>query len=249
VPDLDRPDPVSGVFETMLVTRGAPVELERHLARLRSSLRVLYAAELPAAAHELALARAAPLALGRLRITATPAGAGEAALEAVVAEVDARDVFPSWSRAVALRSVAIEGGLGAHKWADRRWLGRIESGLPEGCLALLCDLSGEVLECSRANVFVVEGETLLTPPADRRILPGVARARAIELARALGMDVREETLAMERLVEAEGVLLTGSVRGIEPVRAVDEATFKAPSEIVRALAAEMRRAWMAEPEC
>ena len=42
-----EPDPARGVFSTMLVIDGRPVELDPHLAQLRESVQVLYGAELP----------------------------------------------------------------------------------------------------------------------------------------------------------------------------------------------------------
>ena len=53
-------------------------------------------------------------------------------------------------------------------------------------MPLLVDLDGLVLEASRANVVIREGDRLITPPLDGRILPGVTRA-------ALGAEREEET--------------------------------------------------------
>ena len=68
----------------------------------------------------------------------------------------------------------LPGGLGPHKWVDRD--------LVAGTEPLIVDLSGEVLESGRGNVFIVEGDTLVTPPADGRILPGVTRDQVLRLA-------------------------------------------------------------------
>jgi branched-chain amino acid aminotransferase len=46
----------------------------------------------------------------------------------------------------------------------------------------------------------------------------VTRARAIEVARALGLEVREENVPGDLLATADEVFLTGAVRGVEPVR-------------------------------
>jgi para-aminobenzoate synthetase/4-amino-4-deoxychorismate lyase len=91
-----------------------------------------------------------------------------------------------------------------------------------------------VLEGSRANVFAREGDALVTPPADGRILPGVTRGRVLEIARAEGAKVREEALSLERLRAADEVFLSGSVRGIEPVRR---------GAMTEALAGALARAW------
>jgi para-aminobenzoate synthetase / 4-amino-4-deoxychorismate lyase len=242
------PDPAAGVFETMLVADGSPVELDAHLQRMRHSTTELYGSDLPAGARELVLEHARALALGRLRITVLPAQSGELSADVATAAVQQASVFPSWERAVELRSFVAPGGLGAHKWADREALASMEADLPEGSVALLLDAGEEILEVSRANVFAVEGEIFLTPRADERILPGVARARAIELARSLGIEVREEKLSLARLRAASEAFLSGSVRGIEPVRALDGMPFDEPSRAVQELADAMAALWIGSSE-
>jgi para-aminobenzoate synthetase/4-amino-4-deoxychorismate lyase len=248
VPDSLWPDRAIGVFETLLVLDGSPIELEAHLQRLSASVRELFAAELPEHARALVLENAAELSVGRLRLTAAPQpGRADALdLEVVSASVDPENVFPAWDRAIALRPFVIERGLGAHKWADRDGLAWTEATEPDGALPLVLDVGEEVLEASRANVFAVEGAALLTPPLDGRILPGVARARAIEAARSLGLEVHEQSLTAERLLAAREAFLTGSVRGIEPVATVSDVTFEPPGEALRAVTAEMRRRWVGE---
>jgi len=237
------PDRAIGVFETLLIVDGAPVELHAHLRRLSSSARDLFAAELPADTRELVLDSAAPLALGRIRLTVAPGPASVLGAEAVAAGVDPEEVFPSWERAIVLRPLLMRGGLGAHKWADRAWIAWASSE-SDRSLPLVLDAGGELLEASRANVFAVEGEALVTPPADGRILPGLARARTIETARGLGIELREEALTIDRLIAAGEAFLTGSVRGIEPVRSVGDAELAEPGEAVREVAAELKRMWI-----
>lgn len=223
-----------------------PIELEAHLARLSSSVQELFGAGVPSGADALTLEHASPLSIGRLRLTVAPGTDGALAAEAVTASVDPGNVFPSWERAVALRPLVIHGGLGAHKWADREGLAWTESSEPDGGLPLVLDAGGEVLEASRANLFAVDGEILLTPPADGRILPGVARARAIDAARTLGIEVREQPLTVASVLEAGEVFLTGSVRGVEPVRALGETELSETGHTVAALAAEMKRIWIGD---
>jgi para-aminobenzoate synthetase/4-amino-4-deoxychorismate lyase len=246
VADLLWPDRTMGVFETLLVLDGAPIELDAHLERLRWSARDLFKAEPPPHTRELVLERAAALPLGRMRLTVLPGAAGGLVADTVAAEIDRGDVFPSWERAIALRPFVVPGGLGNHKWADRAGLAWTESGESAGWLPLVVDVGDEILEASRANVFAVEGETLVTPEADGRILPGVARSRAVTVARSLGIEVRQEALTVERLVAAGAAFLTGSVRGIEPVRSFGEAELGPPGETVARVAAEMERIWTAE---
>jgi para-aminobenzoate synthetase/4-amino-4-deoxychorismate lyase len=105
---------------------------------------------------------------------------------------------------VVLEPVLVAGGLGAHKWADRTPLDGLDG---PGRAGLLCDLDGGVLEASSANAWLVEGDRLITPPADGRILAGVTRARVLAL-----VDAAEEPIDLDRAAAADGIVLTSAVR-------------------------------------
>jgi len=244
--DFPSPDPAVGVFETLLVVDGAAVELDPHLRRLRASARELFGADLPAHARELALERAAPLQFARLRLTVMPRPDGYLDAGVVTANVDPENIFPSWERSTTLRTFVVGDWNGAHKWADRTGLAAMESSLPADELPLLLAGDREVLEASRANLFAVDGEILLTPPADGRILPGVARARAIDAARSLGVEVREQPLSVDTLLAAGEAFLTCSVRGVEPVRALGDTELSETGHTVARVAAEMTRNWIGD---
>jgi para-aminobenzoate synthetase / 4-amino-4-deoxychorismate lyase len=229
-----QPDPAHGVFETMLVRDGRPLELRAHLARLGASAARLYGVhDLPDVAEQV-LDHARGLRLGRLRVTATPDGAG-IRTDVRRAPVEDALVFPDFSRAVRLRSLTVPGGLGPHKWADRRILDEADDG---ESVPLVLDADGSVLETARANVFVVEDAEIVTPPADGRFLPGVTRRRVLEL-----LPVREEPIAFDRLLGADEVFLTGSVRGIEPVQDCDGLRAWPAGTLTPRVGGELRRLW------
>ena len=237
-PHRSHPDPALGVFETMLVRDGRPLELGAHLARLGASVAQLYGVpELPGV-EELVTDHALGLHLGRLRVTAKPNRGGQILTDVRRAAVEDALVFPAFNRAVLLRPLTVEGGLGPHKWADRRILEAAEDG---ESVPLVIDSDGSVLEASRANVFVVEGDAISTPEADGRILPGVTRRRVLEL-----MPVREQPIAFDRLLAADEVVLTGSVRGVEPVRACEGARAWPVGTVTELAAGELRRLWEME---
>ena len=249
MPSSPRPDPAQGVFETLLVVEGEPIELDAHMARLTASLKALFGAALPSGARDLVRERAEGLALGRLRLTVAP---GEAALTpiapggadltsaVVTAAVDPALVFPS--RGADLVELPLDGGLGSHKWADRSPL----RGVAEGTVPLLLDRGDEVLEVGRANVFVSRGGVLMTPAADGRILPGIARSAAIEVAGAAGHEVLERRIYRDDLFDADEVFLTGSVRGVEPARSLAGAALPAAGALSRLVAAGLRQRWMGQ---
>jgi para-aminobenzoate synthetase/4-amino-4-deoxychorismate lyase len=235
--DGPAPDPAEGVFETTLVVDGRAVEVDAHLARLEASLAALYGESLPADARSLIVDGAAGVALGRLRLTLAPG------VEPTVrvAEVDAALVFPE--RADDLAPVTVPGGIGAHKWVDRRLLDRAQAELLPA-LPLVVDADGAPLETSRGNLFVVHDGAVVTPALDGRLLPGIARARAIEVARTAGIEVIEREIGIEELKSADEVFTTGGVRGLEPIRRCVGLGEWDSGEITARVRAELRRAWL-----
>jgi para-aminobenzoate synthetase / 4-amino-4-deoxychorismate lyase len=234
------PDRTLGLFETLLIFDGEPVELDAHLDRIATSLRVLFDAELPPALAEEVRERARSVRLGRMRITIGPDGS-EATL--ATEDVDSADFFPCWERAAALRSLSYDGGLGPHKWADRRPLGRAE----EGTVPLLVSGTVEVLEAGRANIFAARDGVLKTPAADGRILPGIARAGTIAAAREAGIEVAEGPVRRDELLTADEVFLTGSVRGVEPARSLDGTPLAPAGALSRRVGEGLRRRWLGAP--
>ena len=87
--------------------------------------------------------------------------------------------------------------------------------------ALMLDTSGHLACASAANVFLWEGDRLVTPAEECGILPGITRAAVIELAARFGIDVAEDMIEPQRLVYADGVFLTNSLIGIVPLSRVE----------------------------
>jgi para-aminobenzoate synthetase/4-amino-4-deoxychorismate lyase len=221
------------------VREGRPVELAAHLARLGASVAGLYAQRVPDGVEDLVADHARGVRRGWLRLTVAPNGGAALATDVRVANVYNALVFPAFSRAARLSRLVVPGGLGAYKWADRRLVQTAEG---NGLVPLITDSDGTVLEASRANVFVVERGTIATPPADGRILAGVTRQRVLELT-----PVREEPVSFERLLAADEVFLTGSVRGVEPVRACDGIREWAEGTLTPLVSDELRRRWTKDP--
>jgi para-aminobenzoate synthetase / 4-amino-4-deoxychorismate lyase len=200
----DRPDPALGVFETLLVSDGRIQHLDGHLERMDRSLRQLYGLVRPARLPDGLAAQAATLSgPNRLRIDAVPR---DGTLEI---EVTSSPLAPGPAPGVVGAPVLVPGGLGEHKWRDRRW---IEALTTSDDVPLLMDRDGCLLEAAWGNLWLREGDRLITPPADGRLLPGVTRAALIELAPALGLTVAEEPVSLARAVEASEVFLTSALR-------------------------------------
>jgi para-aminobenzoate synthetase / 4-amino-4-deoxychorismate lyase len=193
-----RPDPAYGVFETVLVQDGEPLALEEHLGRLARSIAELYDVTLhPRAAMQARAAAATATGTARLRIVADVDGA---------LAISVSPERPHGDAPILLRPFALPGGLGRHKWRDRSLVEALAAEVP-GAVPLLIDTDGLVLEAAYANVWIVEGDALLTPPADGRILPGVTRAATLAGER----FAREEPIELERLARADAVFVTSSI--------------------------------------
>ena len=87
-------------------------------------------------------------------------------------------------------------------------------------LSLMLDLDGNVAENSTANLFIVRDESIWTAPS-RNVLEGVTRKVLMELARRDGLAVKERTISMYDVAQADEMFLTASTRGLVPVRSVD----------------------------
>lgn len=196
----ERPDPRRGIFETVLVKDGSAALLDPQLARLAASARRLYARELDvsaaAAAARAAAARAAVRA--RLRLSFEP-GRPEHGVA-----IGRGPVGPDPHYA-AIAPFALPGGLGEHKWLDRRLPDALTAACGPAAVALIIDSDGAVLEAASMNVLVEERGRLISPPADGRWRPGFGRQR---------LRYDEEPVGLDRLLAADAVVLTSALRVI-----------------------------------
>jgi para-aminobenzoate synthetase/4-amino-4-deoxychorismate lyase len=192
----------------MLVLEGTVVDLPVHLERLRNSAGELYGTGLSDDLEARVLAAARSHRRARLRIVIPADGGPELEVAPLADPQTAATADP-----VTLAPALLPGGLGAHKWRDRRLLEDLERRL--GAVPLLVDLDGDVLEAAHANVWIREGSTLVTPPLDGRLLPGTVRARLLADPPA-GHTACEEGITLERAGAADELLLSSSLRRLHP---------------------------------
>lgn len=227
-------DPSAGIYDTLLVVDGQPVDLDAHLARLDASVRAVHGTTIRAGLDEAVLRRASGLVgAHRLRIDAVPSS-GDVTVSMTAKSLD--DTGPTWS----LRPRTVPGGLGEHKWADRSALHH--DGPPDVDLLLLDD-DGSVLESSRASVFVVHDDAVLTPPIDGRILPGTARERVIEILRDAAVPVFQRRLTLDDLRSASEVFVTNALRGVVPITDCEGVGTWPIGRTTSWLRAELRALW------
>jgi D-alanine transaminase len=80
---------------------------------------------------------------------------------------------------------------------------------------------GHVTEASTCNVFLVKNGTIVTPPKDNLILPGITYDLALELARAAGLPAEVRRVPVAELAAADEVWLSSSTKEVLPVTRID----------------------------
>jgi branched-chain amino acid aminotransferase len=141
---------------------------------------------------------------------------GEGALEQGV------DVcVSSWARPAPNTFPAIAKAGGNYLSSQLIKMEAIANGFAE---AIALGPDGLVSEGSGQNIFLVRDGVLYTPAMDGTLLLGITRDCAITLARELGMEVREQSVAREMLYVADEIFFTGTAAEITPVRSVDRIT-------------------------
>lgn len=230
-----------GMFESMRATDGRPYLLDRHLRRMFTAAAQYEFTDMPSmdtiTQHVYAtIARASlPEAYVRITVTRGTGGLGLAPPDGpatvVVAVLPApppppleetvtvtRLLPPHTHQATPAKSTSWQHAVLARRAAQR-------AGAEEG---IYVSERGHILEAVASNVFLVADEQLLTPPVND-CLPGITRARVIELAREHGIAVIEAPLESDLLTEADEAFLTNSVQGIRAVDTVDGEPIGDPS--------------------
>jgi para-aminobenzoate synthetase/4-amino-4-deoxychorismate lyase len=215
----ERPDPAQGVIETLRVSAARAAHLPDHLTRLRASCTEL-GLSLPAEVEARINSAAAELGEGGLRLTVSPSGIG----------IVTRPLPPTGP--MQLLPVAVPGGLGGHKWADR---GLIETHSSPGITPLICDSDGSVLEAGYAAVLVAIGRRIVSPPLDGRLLPSLSRERLLHAASRAGWEVCLRELSLSELASADAIVLTSSLRGPHPASLAGRPLPRAAAELCQAL--------------
>ena len=103
-------------------------------------------------------------------------------------------------------------------------LAKVESVMNGYDEAIMLDYHGLVGEGSGENIFIVRDGTIYTPPVSSSLLGGITRDSIIQMARDMGLKVKEEQMPREMLYIADEAFLTGTAAEVSPVRSVDKIT-------------------------
>jgi branched-chain amino acid aminotransferase len=229
-----------GLFETMRARDGALPWINRHLARMRAGAAVL-GLPLPAddelesairqtlavndlseAVVRLTVSRGVPTERGLLPdpepkvsvvvharpFAGYPAELYERGMRAITSRIPRNEYSPLAN----IKSLSyLENALTRREAAER--------GADE---ALLLNISGNLACASAANLFLVLGDSLVTPDLASGVLPGTMRELVLgELAPQAGLSLDERPIRPGELATAHEAFLTSTLLGIMPLTHVD----------------------------
>lgn len=100
-----------------------------------------------------------------------------------------------------------------------------------------------LVEATAANVFLVEGDALATPPSPPA-LDGVTRRTVLEVCDRIGIRVRREPISTDRVVDADDAFATSTGLEVHPVAKLGSRAFKGVSD----LSERMQRAFRGQVE-
>lgn len=229
-----------GLFETMRVRGGVVQRPTRHLARLRAGAAVI-GLPLPWSDGELATAIARTRAANAVREAAVrlSVSRGVPATRGLLPDPDPApslviqaQSFAGYPKALYARGMQVIisrirrnehsplANVKALCYLDNV-LARREAAEHGADEALLLNTAGYLACASAANLFLVVGDTLVTPPLSAGALPGTVRDAVLaELAPRLGLTVCDRPVAPEELARAGEAFLTSALLGVMPLTAV-----------------------------
>ncbi|MBI3574196.1 MAG: aminodeoxychorismate lyase [Gammaproteobacteria bacterium] len=228
-----------GLFETIAVHRGTPLLWEQHAQRLLAGAVCL---DMPPPEAALLRVEADRLCRGiergvlKIILTRGVSGRGyrpgaSAPTTRVLSLSPWPDYPPSWIwEGVAVRlcqtRLASQPRLAGLKHLNRleQVLARAEWG-DEYAEGLMQDESGNIVEGTMTNIFLVEGATLRTPDMTRCGVEGVMRGAVLEQAERLGIACHIGPVTATQLEHAGELFLTNSLIGLWPVRRIENRSY------------------------
>jgi branched-chain amino acid aminotransferase len=85
--------------------------------------------------------------------------------------------------------------------------------------AFILNTNGHIIECSQSNVFLVSNGVLYTPPLSDGCVGGTMRMNLINLAIEKKVTIYESSLTPQNLLAADEIILTNAVQGVQWVGA------------------------------
>ncbi len=218
-----------GLFETLRVRSGQPQLWAYHRDRLWRGLRRLGFPEPDEERLLEEVARVAPRPECLVRVTITRGGGprgyappADPAPTRIVSAGPALDATPSGDRKPLVLGwsavpIGVNPALAGLKHTSRleqvmvrrHW----EPGWEE---AIVRDALGRVVSATQGNLWLREGQRLLTPPVDQSGIAGTRRAWILDHAAGFGLSVVEAYPETERIRQADGLYVSNARLGMTP---------------------------------
>ena len=108
---------------------------------------------------------------------------------------------------------------------------------------LLMDATGNVIEGTRSNLFLVSQGTLITPDLSRCGVAGVQRDRVMDWALRQNMPLQVRDVALDEVMNADELFVVNSIMGLWPIHELEQRRW-----ISFPVAVQIRQAWAEEFE-
>lgn len=226
-----------GVFETMALRRGKVRHLAVHFERLERSCQALYLPLPDRSTLRDELDRLCEHhADAVIKLVVTRGSGPRGYAPPVDGQCNRVFILESWPsglaerRAHGIAAMICKTRLGINPdLAGIKHLNRLEQVLAARELqgtpfteGIMRDVSGQLVEGTRSNLFFVRAGELLTPVLDTCGVAGIMRGRVIDLARDAGVRVAIGGWPLAALADFEEVFVTNSIAGIVPICAIDD---------------------------
>ena len=107
---------------------------------------------------------------------------------------------------------------------------------------IMLDMQDNVIECTAANIFARFGDVLITPSLDQCGIAGITRQRIMDLAPTLKLKTAVETFNLDKLYQADDVIICSSLYGAWQVKSVQVVNIQDTALKNYGLAANIRAA-------
>ena len=238
-----------GLFETMAAFEGQCPRFEAHYQRLVTGCERL---AIPLPDKQLVLQEVQTAAAGQakavIKILLTSGAGGRGygrAAELQPNRIVMQHVWPDypehyWHEGVRVKLCQTRLGCNP-ALAGIKHLNRLEQVLARNewhhsdyAEGLMCDVQGNVIEGTMTNIFIVRDRILYTPSVAICGVAGVMRGWVMTRANELELKMRETTLSIDDIQQADEVILTNSLIGLWPVRTFESRNFQ-PGPIYQTL--------------
>lgn len=232
--DLNLTSIYPGVYEVIRIIEGVPLFFEKHMARFRSSAKIL-GYDLNITDSKLQseirkLSKMSDIPYGNIKIIANNLGHDEQDVY-MYFMVSKYPTEKEIEKGVPLILYRSERNNPSAKSTDLSFRKGINEKIQEcgAYEALLLNSRDEITEGSKSNVFFEKGGKLYTPPLGS-VLAGVTRSCVLEICSSLSIPVVEAQVSKNFLNEIDGLFITGTSPQVLPVSSVDGREYKSSSD-------------------